>query len=229
MFVTGNGTANQTSTYVSTLTSANATTSGPIIVAPTSIPTYANACSDCAAYSSACSCLGVVATTSTAPTPTYTVTLSIVPTSGLISTTSSSSSATASPTAPTPPLTNGTTSGNGTCSNPGVCQTFPPVGAPGDDCWCGYDTNGNAISFQAEACDTNLACTSNEDCTSHFGTAWSCLISNCCEFSICSRTDVCADTSTGTAMMLREKKRKVLIGAHGQVKTSVNPAGEARA
>lgn len=40
-------------------------------VIPASIPTYASACSGSVRYSSACSCIGVTAKTTFAPTPTY--------------------------------------------------------------------------------------------------------------------------------------------------------------
>ncbi|MCJ1472712.1 hypothetical protein MMC13_001361 [Lambiella insularis] len=43
-------------------------------VKPTSIPAYASACSNSVRYSSACSCIGVIASTTTAPTPSTTVT-----------------------------------------------------------------------------------------------------------------------------------------------------------
>jgi hypothetical protein len=46
----------------------------PTTVVPTSIPAYASPCSGSVRYSSACSCIGVTATTTTAPTPTYYVT-----------------------------------------------------------------------------------------------------------------------------------------------------------
>ncbi|KAF6813524.1 hypothetical protein CSOJ01_04546 [Colletotrichum sojae] len=41
---------------------------------PTAIPAYASSCDDAAEYSSACSCWGITAVTSTAPRPTVTVT-----------------------------------------------------------------------------------------------------------------------------------------------------------
>lgn len=41
---------------------------------PTAIPAYASSCDDGAEYSSACSCWGITAVTSTAPRPTVTVT-----------------------------------------------------------------------------------------------------------------------------------------------------------
>jgi len=44
-------------------------------VAPTNIPAYASACSGSVRYSSACSCVGVTAMTTMAPTLTYTQTI----------------------------------------------------------------------------------------------------------------------------------------------------------
>ncbi|MCJ1418944.1 hypothetical protein MMC32_005295 [Xylographa parallela] len=44
-------------------------------VKPSSIPTYASACSGAAGYSSACSCIGVTAARTTAPAPSTTVTI----------------------------------------------------------------------------------------------------------------------------------------------------------
>ncbi|KAL0940431.1 uncharacterized protein CTRU02_203194 [Colletotrichum truncatum] len=44
---------------------------------PTLIPAYASSCDDAAEYSSACSCWGITAVTSTAPRPTVTVTTTV--------------------------------------------------------------------------------------------------------------------------------------------------------
>ncbi|KAK1476831.1 hypothetical protein CNYM01_05736 [Colletotrichum nymphaeae SA-01] len=44
---------------------------------PTLIPAYASSCGDSAAYSSACSCWGITAVTTTAPKPTVTVTTTV--------------------------------------------------------------------------------------------------------------------------------------------------------
>jgi len=54
-------------------------------VAPSSIPAYASACSGSVRYSSACSCIGVTKSTTTAPTPitTKTVTVTTVQTSDI--------------------------------------------------------------------------------------------------------------------------------------------------
>ncbi|MCJ1397260.1 hypothetical protein MMC11_000452 [Xylographa trunciseda] len=59
-------------------------------VAPSSIPTYASACSGSARYSSACSCVGATKSTTTAPTPitTTTVTVTTVQTSDITMTSS---------------------------------------------------------------------------------------------------------------------------------------------
>ena len=43
-----------------------------VTVVPSSVPSYASACSGTSRYSSACSCWGITATTSTAPAPTVT-------------------------------------------------------------------------------------------------------------------------------------------------------------
>ncbi|KAK0385532.1 hypothetical protein NLU13_6712 [Sarocladium strictum] len=48
---------------------------GPVTVRPTKIPQRANSCKSSAAFSSACSCIGVTATTITAPRPTTTKTV----------------------------------------------------------------------------------------------------------------------------------------------------------
>ncbi|MCJ1289975.1 hypothetical protein MMC34_001510 [Xylographa carneopallida] len=59
-------------------------------VQPSSIPSYASACSGSVRYSSACSCVGATAATSTAPTPvtTTTVTVTTVQTSVVTQTSS---------------------------------------------------------------------------------------------------------------------------------------------
>lgn len=46
----------------------------PVTVSPTAIPPYATPCSGSVRYSSACSCIGVTAATTTAPTPVKTTT-----------------------------------------------------------------------------------------------------------------------------------------------------------
>ncbi|KAK8068826.1 Phospholipase A2 [Apiospora phragmitis] len=46
-----------------------------VTVFPTAVPTYASACSGAVRYSSACSCWGVSAAFTTAPTPVVTVTV----------------------------------------------------------------------------------------------------------------------------------------------------------
>lgn len=45
-----------------------------VTVSPSSVPTYAGACSGAVRYSSACSCWGIKASTTTAPTPIRTIT-----------------------------------------------------------------------------------------------------------------------------------------------------------
>ncbi|KAK8045509.1 hypothetical protein PG993_005533 [Apiospora rasikravindrae] len=48
-----------------------------VTVFPTEVPTYASACSGAVRYSSACSCWGVTAAVTTAPTPVITVTITV--------------------------------------------------------------------------------------------------------------------------------------------------------
>ena len=50
---------------------------GPITISPSNVPTYASACSGTARYSSACSCWGITACTTTEPTPTATVSTTV--------------------------------------------------------------------------------------------------------------------------------------------------------
>ena len=50
-------------------------------ITPTSVPTYASACSGTVGYSSACSCIGVTPTTRTVAAPTKTVTSTVTVTS----------------------------------------------------------------------------------------------------------------------------------------------------
>ncbi|MCJ1288018.1 hypothetical protein MMC26_007371 [Xylographa opegraphella] len=86
-----------------------------VTVEPSSIPTYASACSGAAGYSSACSCIGVTAAQTTVPAPSTTVTItytSVVP----------DASATATTTAPA------------------QCSSFTLQAVGGGD-----DTNGFAI------------------------------------------------------------------------------------
>ncbi|KAK7942503.1 uncharacterized protein PG986_011616 [Apiospora aurea] len=50
---------------------------GAVTVVPTAVPAYASACSGAARYSSTCSCWGVTAAVTTAPTPVITVTITV--------------------------------------------------------------------------------------------------------------------------------------------------------
>ncbi|OAA41404.1 hypothetical protein NOR_05482 [Metarhizium rileyi] len=45
--------------------------------APTAVPAYASSCNSAGKYSSACSCWGITAVTTTAPVPTKTVTVTV--------------------------------------------------------------------------------------------------------------------------------------------------------
>lgn len=51
-----------------------------VTVQPSSVPTYASACSGTVRYSSACSCWGITAKTTTAPTPLTTTTKTVTAT-----------------------------------------------------------------------------------------------------------------------------------------------------
>ncbi|MCJ1290149.1 hypothetical protein MMC34_001685 [Xylographa carneopallida] len=64
-------------------------------VAPSSIPTYASACSGAVRYSSACSCIGVTKSTTTAPTPITTKTVTATAVQTVVVTQTSSATATA--------------------------------------------------------------------------------------------------------------------------------------
>jgi hypothetical protein len=79
---TGQATVTTTSTSVdvtSTTTTATVTSQAEVVnkrAAVPTVPVYASMCSGAVAYSSACSCIGVVSLTVTAPTPSTTITVS---------------------------------------------------------------------------------------------------------------------------------------------------------
>lgn len=54
-----------------------------VTVMPSSVPIYASACSGTARYSSACSCWGITAMTTTAPTPLTTTTVTVTATASV--------------------------------------------------------------------------------------------------------------------------------------------------
>src|SRR5271170_1253178 len=75
-------------------------------------------------------------------------------------------------TAPTPTITIIITA---QCTAPATCGSYTQCGANGQDCFCGYDTEQNAICFQSESCDSSLSCSSNADCA-QYGDKTSCLL-----------------------------------------------------
>lgn len=124
---------------------------------PTSVPTYlGKPCADPGIYGSACACLGIHKTTSTAPTPTVTTSV----------TTTTTTTVTVTP----------------TCS-PGSYGTYVVnncgLGQFGS-CICGNDVNGDSFCFVDFLCTTS--CSTNAEC----GSGSRCLVNSCCGASNCA-------------------------------------------
>ena len=108
---------------------------------PTSFPTYLGpACRQRGIYGSACVCLGIPRTTSTAPTPVITATVTV----------------TTTPTVTATP----------TCT-PGVCGAYESFDCPEGICSCGSDPDNNPFCFVDSNCGSPR-CTANADCATGF-------------------------------------------------------------
>lgn len=122
-------------------------------VHPSVVPVYASACSGTARYSSACSCWGITATTTTAPTPTIYSTVTATVTAGC----------------------EGKTCGSYVLHN---C----PQGY-GNVCTCGFDTEGHSFCFADFLCSSATTCSSSTDCqTGYKCLTQSCCGDNRCAF-----------------------------------------------
>ncbi|KAH8908655.1 hypothetical protein BR93DRAFT_994235 [Coniochaeta sp. PMI_546] len=171
---------------------------GPVTVSPSSIPAYASPCSNAAAYSSACSCWGITATTITVPTPvttvtvTATVTVSSCPTDEILC--SGSCKSINSDPNNCGACGNVCASGicnNGACSNPSctgqTCATFSACGA-GGSCVCGSTTDSTGFCVDGSTpCSGLPTCTGSSDCAS----GQVCIVGSCCGVNVCVGASFC--------------------------------------
>jgi len=152
-----------------------------VTVVPTAVPTYASACSGTVRYASACSCWGITAHTTFAPTPTSTVTATV----------------TAVPTACSNPGSCGTffIISDPSCGDFGVCT-------------CAEDSDGSAKCVQDASCG-NQACTSDSDCSAGpQGQAGVCWTNNCCGSNICTfASTICANPQARSRLFRLKAKR----------------------
>ncbi|KAK2041994.1 hypothetical protein LZ31DRAFT_375108 [Colletotrichum somersetense] len=143
------------------------------------IPEYASACPDAARYSSACSCFGATAATTTAPAATVTSTVSIVSTTTL---------------APYVNVTRPALS----CGSPWSCgaATIPLCeGASG--CVCFETVEGRKVCAQPNECKPS--CDTTSDC----GNGEVCIKQSCCAGGVCMKVDVCLNDASPKMMFKR--------------------------
>ncbi|CAG8973809.1 hypothetical protein HYALB_00005554 [Hymenoscyphus albidus] len=143
------------------------------------IPDYASACSGSLRYSSACSCIGVLPTTFTAPTPTTTVT---------VTTTASAPTCTNTITDPNNcgkcgvVCAPGDGCKNGACSNTSckgsTCDSGFGNCSNNSNCYCFSDTAGTGFCGQNSLCAGLTVCTTDDDCGVGSGTI--CAVNTCC-------------------------------------------------
>ncbi|KAJ0421187.1 hypothetical protein BJY00DRAFT_312373 [Aspergillus carlsbadensis] len=129
-------------------------------VTPTAAPTYLfGPCTQPSAYGSACSCLGIPRTTTTAPAPTSFVSVT--------ETTTITTTVTVAP--------------PGECAAGGSCSTY--LNIPCDAyvaCRCATDADGEGFCWGVQtqcATDPGMLCNANADC----GEGERCVVGPCCD------------------------------------------------
>ncbi|KAL4911198.1 hypothetical protein BDW74DRAFT_172664 [Aspergillus multicolor] len=135
---------------------------------PTALPAYVfGPCLQPGAYGSACSCLGIPGSTSTAATPTSLISVTTTVTETVTVT-------------PTPPP----------CANPATCGGFNAIECPSGPfnfCACGFNDDGEATCIAAVDYAAAAACTRDEECGE----------GNVCQTGTCCETPVCAPLGVG--------------------------------
>lgn len=156
------------------------------------IPSYASACSGAVRYSSACSCLGIMPATITAPTPTTTQT---------VTTTVSSIAPTCTNTSTDPKncgtcgnvCPEGTTCQNGSCSDVEcqgqTCDTGFTNCNNNDNCYCFTSSSGTGFCGQNAICSELTACSVDADCGT--GSGRICAVNSCCPVLVPALPGVC--------------------------------------
>lgn len=189
------------------------------------IPTYANACTNSAAYTSACSCLGIdvgeftvitYATTTTTITETTTTIASN-------STGTTSSPATCTANLLTDPLNCGQcgkicstgTCDNGSCSSSQCPQNQTCVGGfktcGNTNCFCFSDSTGHGFCGQNAVCSGLTSCKGDKDCGT--GNGMICALNTCCLAPSSDKPGVClngecANPSMNLMRMARMARRE---------------------
>jgi len=154
---------------------------------PSVVPTYASACSGTARYSSACSCWGITAYTTTLPTPTVYATVTVSPTcpAGTLSCNGGACQDILSD--PDNCGTCGNKCVSGVCQN-GVCSSSTCNGSTcnslnncGDNCFC-FET-----SSTAGFCGPGTSCAPLPDCNTSADCAQGevCATGTCCGRNVC--------------------------------------------
>jgi len=148
-------------------------------VSTKTIPEYASACPDAARYSSACSCFGAAAATTTAPAATVTSTVTFVATTTLA------------------PYVNATRPAV-SCSNTWSCGAARiPVCSGESGCVCFETVEGRKVCAQANECESS--CDTTNDC----GNGEVCIKQSCCTGGTCMKVDVCLNTAQPKMMFKR--------------------------
>ncbi|KAK1977946.1 hypothetical protein LZ30DRAFT_825344 [Colletotrichum cereale] len=157
------------------------------------IPEYASACPDAARYSSACSCFGATAATTTAPAATVTSTVSIVATTTLA------------------PFVNVTRPALA-CSDTWSCGAAKiPVCSGESGCVCFLTAEGRSVCAQPNDCEPS--CDSTNDC----GNGEVCIKQSCCAGGTCMKVDVCLNDAQPKMMFKRRNAAWVKKQAHADL------------
>ncbi|GJC93117.1 AAA family ATPase [Colletotrichum higginsianum] len=137
------------------------------VLSTQTVPVYASACSDAARYSSACSCFGATAVTTTAPAATFTSTVTVVSTTIV---------------APFVNVTRPALS----CSTVWNCgDATIPVCSTESGCVCFRTAEGRDVCAMPNECESG--CDSTSDC----GNGEVCIKQSCCAGGTCMKVDVC--------------------------------------
>ncbi|KAI3538781.1 hypothetical protein CSPX01_09317 [Colletotrichum filicis] len=157
------------------------------------IPTYASACVDERRYSSACSCFGATAATTTAPTPIVTSTVTFVSTTTLA------------------PFVNVTRPAL-ECSNTWNCgDRVIPVCSSETGCVCFQTVEGRKVCAQPNDCSPS--CDTTNDCSN----GEVCIKQSCCSGGTCMKVDVCLNQALPKMMFKRRNAAWVKKEARGDL------------
>ncbi|WYZ38289.1 hypothetical protein EsH8_III_000203 [Colletotrichum jinshuiense] len=143
------------------------------------IPAYASACTDAARFSSACSCFGATAATTTAPGPIVTSTVTFVSTTTIA------------------PFVNSTRPAI-SCDAPWSCNSDAISLCSSDTgCVCFRTVEGRSVCAQPNDCETS--CDTTNDC----GNGEVCIEQSCCTGGTCMKVNVCLNSALPKMMFKR--------------------------